>query len=98
MSPTVSCGNGEPAVHHYACSRRRFTYTFDLRSQITLKDEFFSDAGNFARIVKFGEEYLICNSICACCMGKRLFHAPYSFSSEYHDYILIIISASVFLS
>lgn len=97
MSLTVSCGEGEPAVHQImpaACGG----YTFDLRSQVTLKDEFFSDSGNFARIVKFGEQYLICNSIRTCCVGKLLFHPPYSFSFKYPDYILIMISASVFLS
>jgi len=88
---------GETAVHQImpaACGGN----TFDLGSQVTLKDELFSDSGNFARIVKFGEQYPICNSIRACCVGKRLVHPPYCFGSKYPDFILIMISASVFLS
>jgi hypothetical protein len=78
----------EPAVRpHYACGPQRFSNTFDLRSQITLKEEFFIDVGNFARIFKFCEQCLICNKICACCVDNRLFHPSYSFSSNYPDFI-----------
>jgi len=88
---------GEPAVHQIVPAVCGWN-TFDLRSHVTSKDELFSDSGNFARLVKFGEQYLICNSIRACCVGKRLVHPPYSFNSKYPDFILIMISASVFLS
>jgi len=36
------------------------------------EQQLYSNLINFAHTVEFGKQYISCNGICACCVGKRM--------------------------
>lgn len=68
-----------PHVVHeiYVCNSQTFPSTCNSCPTLSVNDKFFSDLLNCAHIVKFGEQYLMCNGLHADCMGtSHVGHFP----------------------
>jgi hypothetical protein len=51
-----------------------------------MKDTYWNDLVNFARVVEFSEQYLRCNGLCAYCMGASSVANVSTFASEMSEY------------